>query len=101
MSQILGTMHPTQWAILSGIEHELQLPTGRTNDYTNYFGTDNISNNNNWILSNTNLDKIRSSTLRSKFFNFTNSNNNGIHNDENNGLVFGCQYYDAKQYEWV
>lgn len=55
-----------------------------------------------WIPPNTDVHKNGPFIIRSQFDQFA-TLHNPIHNDENDGLVFGCpeQYYDTRQYSWV
>lgn len=78
----------------NAIEQHLQSNNG-TNIYSN-------TRTEHWIPSNRHLDKNGSFIIGSQFTESA-TNSNGIHNDENDGLVFGCpqQYYDSKQYAWV
>lgn len=92
-----GALYPNPWAICkhNAIEQNLLQSERRTNVYAN-------TNNEHWIVSDTKLDKNRSSFIGSKYIETT-ANTIDIYNEENNGLVFGFmqQYYDPKQYDWV
>lgn len=104
-----GAFFPTSWALRQLFANEHHQPQQLSQSKR---GTNVNSNaiNEHWIVSKTKLDKNRSPFVGSKFIEFTtnNYNNNNtatsiIHNDENDGLVFGStqQFCDPKQYDWV
>lgn len=102
MLSSVGIIYPNQWDNCKhGFDREYEQL--HSNYVPPLYGTNAITSTtfDHWTLSNIASYKNGSFINRSHSDQFANFKR--IHNDEDDGLVFGCpeEYYDTKQYDWV